>query len=102
MATPIKYARRVERTTALAILGAETSTSLMSAGRSTTTDLPTPSATNREVASPAAVCTGEAGGSIGAAAAGGPAAAIASIAAPSIGAIESLVSMMRFPCAVIW
>src|ERR1700757_5299692 len=96
MATPIKYARRADRTTALAIAGLETSTSLMSAGRSTTIDLPIPSATNREVASAAAVRTWETWGSIDAAAAGGPAAAIASIAAPSTGAIESLVSMMRF------
>ena len=40
-----------ERTTALAILGSATKTSLMSAGRSIATDLPTPSGTKRELAS---------------------------------------------------
>ena len=37
--------------TALAILGSATSTSLMSRGRSITTDLPIPSGTKRELAS---------------------------------------------------
>src|SRR5262249_43802786 len=39
--------------TALAVVGSATSTSLMSRGSSITTDLPTPSGTKREVASPA-------------------------------------------------
>src|SRR5213079_3131931 len=47
-ATPIRYARRVERTTALANFGSATSTSLMSRGRSITTDLPMPSCTKRD------------------------------------------------------
>src|SRR5690349_19774156 len=47
-ATPIRYARLDVRTTALAILGSATSTSLVSRGRSITTDLPIPSWTKRE------------------------------------------------------
>ena len=43
--------------TALAILGLDTSTSRTSRERSTTIDLPTPSATNRAAGSPAAKCT---------------------------------------------
>src|SRR3954452_22122373 len=55
-ATPIRYARRVERTTALANFGSATSTSLMSRGRSITTDFPMPSCTKRELESEPMTC----------------------------------------------
>src|SRR6185312_16122426 len=56
-ATPIMYTRRDERTTALAMAGSATSTSLMSAGRSMATDFPIPSGMKRDVASLAATWT---------------------------------------------
>jgi hypothetical protein len=54
------------RITALAILGSDTSTSLMSPGRSTTTDLPTPSGTKFEPNSEATTFTGGGGATGGA------------------------------------
>src|ERR1700719_651720 len=65
MLTPIRYARRVVRITALAILGSATRTSLTSCGRSTTTDLPTPRGTKFDPNSEATTFTPAAGASSG-------------------------------------
>src|ERR1700737_4777983 len=78
--------------TALAILGSATSTSLMSRGRSMTTDLPTPSGTNCEAASLATTLIAGARGSPNI---GGSAAGAQPVSARPIAAIKPKSSAVR-------